>query len=336
MNLIVPMAGIGKRMRPHTLTVPKPLIPVANKPIVERLVEDISATATEKIDNIGFIIGAFGEQVKEDLMAVAKRLGAQGHIFHQEEAKGTGHAILQAQDLLEGPVFVAFADTLFKADFHIDGEKDGIIWCKQVADPSAYGVVTLHSEGYIDRFVEKPQEFVSDMAIIGVYYFKDGAGLRSELQYLIDEEIMDKGEYQLTDAMENMKSKGKKLYLGEVEEWLDCGNKANTLFTNQRILELKKDSEKLQSDDAHIQNSIVLEPCAIAAGAVIKNSVVGPHVSIGPETIVENSVVKNSMIQGHTLVRDMQMEDSMVGNHGQILGESQILNLGDYNVHGIQ
>ncbi len=335
MNLIVPMAGIGKRMRPHTLTVPKPLIPVANKPIVERLVEDIMATATEKIDNIGFIIGDFGEQVKEDLMAVAKRLGATGHIFHQKEALGTGHAILEAQTLLEGPVFIAFADTLFKADFHIDENNDGIIWCKQVEDPSAFGVVTLHKDGHIDKFVEKPKEFVSDMAIIGVYYFKDGGNLREELQYLIDNNITDKGEFQLTDAMENMKAKGKKLYIGEVDEWLDCGNKHNTLFTNQRILELKKDSEKLQSDKAVIENSIVLEPCAIADGAIIKNSVIGPHVSIGAETIVENSVVKNSMVQSGTLVRDMQMENSMIGNHGQILGESQVLNLGDYNVQGI-
>ncbi len=334
MNVIIPMAGIGKRMRPHTLTVPKPLIPVANKPIVQRLVEDILATCSEKVDNIGFIIGDFGKKVEEDLLSIAKELGAKGHIFHQKEALGTAHAIYCAEPLLDGHVFVAFADTLFKADFKIQTQRDGIIWCQRVEDPSAFGVVTLHTDGHIDLFVEKPQEFVSDLAIIGVYYFKDGERLKSEIKYLLDNNITDKGEYQLTDAMENMKKDGAKFFVGEVDEWLDCGNKNNTLHTNQRILENKKNSEKLISDNHTLINSVIIEPCAIADGVHIENSIVGPHVSINSGTRILSSVVNNSIVQKDTTVENACIKDSMIGNHTTVNPESTVLNLGDYNTHG--
>ncbi len=333
MNVIIPMAGIGKRMRPQTLTIPKPLIPVANKPIVERLVEDILDTCSEKVENIGFIIGDFGEQVEKDLLEIATHFGAQGHIFHQEEALGTGHAIYCAHTLLDGHVFVAFADTLFKADFQIDTSRDGIIWCQRVEDPSAFGVVTMHEEGHIDKFVEKPQEFVSDLAIIGVYYFKDGEKLKNQLKYLLDNDIKDKGEYQLTDAMENMKQNGAKFFVGEVDEWLDCGNKKNTLHTNQRVLEIKKEKEKLLSDDIILTNSVIIPPCAIAAGVEIIDSVVGPHVSINKDTKIENSILRNSMIQKNSHIRDAQIKDAMIGNHTTVVMPIASLNLGDYNIH---
>ena len=195
MKIIVPMAGIGKRMRPHTLTIPKPLLPIAGKPIVQRLVEDIAKVCAEPIEEIGFIIGDFGTEVEKHLIGVAEGLGAKGRIFHQEQALGTAHAILCAQDLLEGKVVVAFADTLFRADFTLDDSKDGIIWVQSVEDPKAFGVIKVDQNNVITDFVEKPQEFVSDMAIIGIYYFKDGANLKNELQYLIDNDIKDKGEY---------------------------------------------------------------------------------------------------------------------------------------------
>ena len=211
------MAGRGSRLRPHTLTIPKPLVPVGGKPIVQRLVEDITKVCGEAVDEIAFIIGDFGDQVEKDLITVAENLGAKGSIYHQEEALGTAHAILCAKESLEGNIVVAFADTLFKADFILDANAEGIIWVSQIDDPSAFGVVKLNDDNIITDFIEKPQEFVSDLAIIGIYYFKDGAYLKDELQYLIDNEITDKGEYQLTDALENMKQKGTKFAPGEVK-----------------------------------------------------------------------------------------------------------------------
>ena len=252
MNIIVPMAGAGKRMRPHTLTTAKPLIPVAGKPIVERLVEDLAAMCTEKLETIAFIIGDFGAAVEKQLLEVAARLGAQGKIYYQDEPLGTAHAILCAKEDLKGNVIVAFADTLFYADFKINPADEGMIYVQQVADPSAFGVVKLDGEGIITDFIEKPKEFISDLAIIGIYYFKDGARLRKELQYLLDNDIKEKGEYQLTNALENMKNKGLVFKPGEVEEWLDCGNKDATVFTNQRVLEIKKDGFALLLFTLHL------------------------------------------------------------------------------------
>src|SRR6201993_239192 len=204
MNIIIPMAGMGKRMRPHTLTVPKPLIPVGGKPIVQRLVEDITKVCGEKVNEIAFVIGPnFGKEVEKNLLQIAKDQGAKGSIYYQEEALGTAHAIFCAEPVMTGKTVVAFADTLFKADFVMDTKNDGVIWVQRIDDPKQFGVVKLNKEGFITDFVEKPQEFVSDLAIIGIYYFKDGDYLKKEIQYLIDNNIKDKGEFQLTNALEN-------------------------------------------------------------------------------------------------------------------------------------
>ena len=193
MKIIVPMAGMGKRMRPHTLTVPKPLIPVAGKPIVEWLVEDITRTCKEKVDEIAYVIGDFGPEVEKQLVAIAERLGAKGTIHYQDQPLGTAHAILCAESALTGKVIVAFADTLFRAEFKIDENQDGVIWVNRIDDPRMFGVVKVDQNNVITDFVEKPQTFVSDMAIIGIYYFRDGDNLRKELQYLIDNNVVEKG-----------------------------------------------------------------------------------------------------------------------------------------------
>ena len=259
MNIVIPMAGMGKRMRPHTLTVPKPLLPIAGKPIVHRLVEDIAAVCGQPVENIGFVVGHFGEAVEQSLLDIAASVGAKGHIFYQEEALGTAHAVLCAQEVLQGNVIVAFADTLFKADFTLDAAQDGIVWVQQVEDPSAFGVVQLNEEGSIVDFVEKPQTFVSDKAIIGIYYFKKGEDLKTELQYLIDNDLKVKGEFQLTDALQNLKLKGATFKPGVVVEWLDCGNKDATVHTNQRYLEYIKDQDLIAAT-AKIENSVIIPP----------------------------------------------------------------------------
>lgn len=325
------MAGRGKRMRPHTLTIPKPLLPIAGKPIVQRLVEDIAAVVQEPIEEIGFIIGDFGKEVEEDLLQIAKDLGAKGHVFQQEGALGTAHAILCAREIMEGKTVVAFADTLFRADFKLDDQKDGIIWVQKVEDPSAFGVVKLDKEGIITDFIEKPEEFVSDLAIIGIYYFKDGAYLKENLQYLIDNDIRDKGEYQITDALERMKKNGTQFAPGAVEEWLDCGKKDATVHTNQRILEFIKD-EDIVASDAEIKNSTIIPPCYIGKGATIKNAVIGPHVSVGANTKIEQSVIANSIIQENADIKGLVCENSMIGNHTKISIDTKDLSIGDYNV----
>jgi len=331
MNIIIPMAGLGKRMRPHTLTTAKPLLPVAGKPMVHRLVEDIAKVCPEKINHIGFIVNsAFGKQVEDDLKAVAKAVGAEGKIYYQEQALGISHALLFAKELFMGKVIVAFADTLFKADFKLDTSRDGTIWVQKVDNPSQFGVVKLNAGGEITELIEKPTTFISDLAIIGIYFFKNGEVLRGEMQYLLDNDIKEKGEYQFTTALENMKKKGAKFVPGQVQEWLDCGNKDNMVQTNQRYLEFIKD-QNLISSKAKIINSIIIPPVFIDQNVVIENSVIGSHVSIGESTKIMNSRITNSIIQKNCIVNRAILDNSLLGNFVNFEGKSEDLSLGDYS-----
>ena len=327
------MAGRGTRLRPHTLTLPKPLLPIVGKSIVQRLVEDIVKTCHQsKVNNIGFVIGDFGRETERILLDIAENLGAKGHIFYQDQPLGTGHATLCAAPLLEGEIVVAFADTLFKANFQLDTQYDAIIWTHLVEDPQRYGVVRKNDQNIITEFVEKPPTFVSNEAIIGIYYFKDGAFLRSELQYLIDNDIKDKGEYQQTSAMEHMRQKGVRFTTAAVQEWLDCGNKNSTVYSNQRVLEFCQElGEQLISHEATIEESTIIAPCFIAPGAFIRRSVVGPHVSVGTGSRIEESVVSNSIIQQFTTIRNKVIRNSMIGNHVQLTGRADDYSIGDYS-----
>lgn len=299
--------------------------------MVHRLVEDIAKLAPEKLEYIGFIIHpSFGKQVEEDLKKVASDVGAVGKIYYQQEAKGISHALLFAGELFTGKVIVAFADTLFRANFRLDTSKDGIIWVQKVADPSQFGVVQLDASGYISALVEKPSSFVSDLAIIGIYYFREGDVLRKEMQYLLDHDIKEKGEYQFTSALEGMRKNGAKFITGEVDEWLDCGNKNATVQTNARYLEFIKDAE-LISKNSKIINSQIIEPCFIGSGVTIENSVIGPHVSIGEGTSIKDSRIWNSIIQKDCRIEAVVTENSMLGNSVHLKGPVSDLSLGDYS-----
>lgn len=324
------MAGMGKRMRPHTLITPKPLIPVGGKPIVQRLVEDIASICEEPIDEIAFIIGDFGTEVESELLAIAERLGSRGQIYYQKEALGTGHAIYCAEPALNGPVVVAFADTLFKADFKLDASKDGIIWVQKVNDPSQFGVVKVNTEGEITELVEKPATYVSDLAIIGIYFFRDGAALRNEMQFLIDNNIKEKGEFQFTSALVAMQKKGARFSPGQVQEWLDCGNKDVLVQTNSRYLEFIKD-QKLISDKAKIVNSVIIPPCYVGDNVVVENCVVGPYVSVGESSTLRDSRISQSIIQRNTGITNAVLYNSVLGNFVNFEGKSDDVNLGDYS-----
>ncbi len=331
MNIIIPMAGKGKRMRPHTLTTPKPLLPIAGKTIVQRLVEEISNVLSENIDEINFVIGEFGRDVEKKLLDIAASIGAKGRISHQPDPLGTAHAILCAQESLKGKVIVAYADTLFKANFTLDTKKAGVIWVKKVDDPSSFGVVMLDNGGRISGFAEKPEEHVSDLAIIGIYYFNDGDYLKKELQHLIDEGIRTAGEFGITDALQNMMQKGSAFHTDTVDEWLDCGNKDATVHTNQRILLHHKD-KNLISPSADIRDSVILKPSYVGEGSRIINAVVGPYASIGMNTRITKSIVSNSIIQDHTSIINRIIDNSMVGNYVEMKGREEDLSIGDYTI----
>ncbi|GGD23038.1 nucleotidyltransferase [Flavobacterium orientale] len=328
------MAGRGSRLRPHTLTVPKPLIPIAGKPIVHRLVEDIAGVLNQPIDEVAFIIHeSFGKQVEEELIAIAQKLGAKGTIYYQNVALGTGHAIMCAKDSLSGPAVIAYADTLIRADFDLDTSADSVIWVKQVDQPEAFGVVNLNSDGEIIELVEKPKEFVSDLAVIGIYYFKDVAVLKNELQSVLDNNIIHGGEYQINDGIKQMMAKGMKFVPGKVDEWMDCGNKNVTVETNSRMLHfLHQDGEKLISKAIVSENSTIIEPCFIGENVELKNATVGPNVSLGYGCKVENASIKNSLVQNLTVIRNANLDNAMIGSNVTFDGNFTSISIGDYSV----
>lgn len=329
------MAGRGSRLRPHTLTVPKPLIPVAGKPIVHRLVEDIAKVLNQPIEEVAFVIHeSFGKQVEKDLVAIAAKLGAKGTIYYQNEPLGTGHAIMCAKDSLSGPAVIAYADTLIRADFDLDTNADSVIWVKQVDQPEAFGVVQMNEANEIVELVEKPQTFVSDLAVIGIYYFKDVGVLKNELQLVLDNNIIHGGEYQINDGIKQMMAKGMKFVPGQVDEWMDCGNKDVTVETNSRMLGFihKDGEENMISENVKIENSTIIPPCYIADDVILINATIGPNVSLGKATHVSNTTIKNSLVQTHAHIRNANLDNAMIGNHATFDGDFKSISIGDYSV----
>lgn len=330
MKILIPMAGRGTRLRPHTLTVPKPLIPVAGKPIIQQLVESLTAAYDGQIEEIAYVVGDFGAEVERELVNIAEKLGAKGRIYRQMKALGVGHAIHCAAESLSGNCMIAFADTLFKADFRFDVQEEGIIWVQKVDDPASFGVVKLDGDGYITDFVEKPATYVSDLAIVGIYYFREAERLRDALAHIIKHNIKEKNEYQLTTALERLKNEGVKFGTGHIEEWLDCGNKDAILYSNERMLEFHRHNG-LVSPQALIENSVIVPPCYIGPQAVIRNSVVGPHVSVGDQSVVESAIVTNSILQNRAHIKNALLDSSMIGNSSIFSGSKDELNLGDFS-----
>ncbi|MEL6539313.1 MAG: sugar phosphate nucleotidyltransferase [Bacteroidota bacterium] len=331
MHLLIPMAGKGKRMRPHTLTTPKPLIPIAGKPIVERLIQAVSVACPVPITTIGFVVSELNAATRTQLVAMAQRVGAEAKFYGQSDALGTAHAVYCAQELLSGPVMIAFADTLFRGDFVLDMDQESIVWVKTVTDPAAFGVVKTNDQGQVTDFVEKPTEFVSNLAIIGIYYFQDGTRLKQALQTLVDEGVRKDGEYQLTTALEQLSQQGMQFATQEVQAWLDCGTKAAMLHTNRQFLDLLQEEEVLIAPTAHLHNSVLIPPVYLGEQVVVQNAVLGPHVSVGNHSRIDNARIQNSIIQSHSNLYNTNLDSSMIGNYVQLRGRSAVVSIGDYN-----
>jgi len=308
------------------------LIPIAGKPIILRLIEGIQSLYRGPIGQIGFIVKDLQANVRAQLVSITQNLGAQAQFYEQTEPLGTAHAIACAATLLEGPILIVFADTLFKATTPLDITKEGIIWVHQVDDPSAFGVVTLREDGTtINQLVEKPTQFVSNLAIVGIYYIKDGAALLAAIQKIMANPLPNQSEYHLTTALSVLQETGTAFIQQNLEEWLDCGNKMSTLHTNERFLDFVKNQPDLVHPTAKIDYSYIIPPNYIGPGAIIKNSVIGPYVSVGEHTQLINARIQNSIIQNHSKIFNANICHSMVGNSAQISGKSSELNLGDYS-----
>lgn len=334
MRIIVPMAGRGSRLRPHTLTVPKPLIPVAGMPIVHRLVKDIAGLVKTKIEEVAFVLGEeafFGEDVVKQLHELGASLGAKVSIYRQLVPLGTGHAIMCAEPSLDGPAIIAYADTLIEADFELDPTADSVIWVKQVAQPEAYGVVKLNYRKEIVELVEKPKEFVSDLAVIGIYYFKNVAELKKELQFVLDNQIVNGGEYQINDGIKRMMQAGKVFKTGEVDQWMDCGNRKVTIETNRQVLINDELRGKLHLGNGLKNiNSLIIQPCYIGENVELQNAIVGPYVSLGDGCKITGAQLSDCIVQRNTEIRDAVIRHSMIGSNVSYTGLARDLSIGDY------
>ncbi|MCP3660127.1 MAG: nucleotidyltransferase [Bacteroidetes bacterium] len=331
MNLILPMAGQGKRLRPHTLNKPKALLPIAGKTIIQRIIEEITKSLNKKIKNIGFIVNDVNDDINNLLLEISRQNDVNPKIYVQEEPLGTAHAIYQAKDLLEGEALVIFSDTLFKANLKIENNVDSIVWTKKVPNPSAFGVVKLDENGFIKNFIEKPQINISNDAMIGIYYFKQSENLKSIISTLLKTEDKTQGEYQLTTALLMMIEQGKKMITKNVTEWMDCGNKESIIKTHKIILDHIDQPSKLVNLDAKIYNSIIVPPVYIGKNSIIHNSVIGPYVSIGENTNVYDSRIQNSVVQNNSNIKNINLNDAMLGSYVNFIGKPTNANVGDYS-----
>jgi len=335
LKIIVPMAGRGSRLRPHSLTTPKPLLPVAGTPSVHQWVSEIARVVDTHIDEIAFVLGEkafFGPEIEKQLTALAHSLGAKASLYRQEEPLGTGHAIMCAAASLSGPAVVAYADTLVRADLNLNPEADAVIWVKKVAQPAAYGVVQCNTANQITALVEKPKTFVSDQAVIGIYYFKDIAILKEKLQGVVARQLLPGQEYQINDGILAMIEEGYTFYPGEVREWMDCGNPQITLDTNTKMLKiLEQEEQPLVASDVVLENSELIPPCYIGEGVVLRNSTIGPFVALGKGTQVENSELTHCLVQNETTIHNARLDRAMLGNHVYFDGSFSEISLGDYS-----
>ncbi len=339
MKLIIPMAGRGTRVRPHSHVTPKPLLAVRGKTMVERIVETFAAALPRPITEAVFVLGPdFGDGVRAQLTAICERFGVQAGFGVQETALGTAHAVLAAgTDNLTGEGIIVFADTLFAMEtgsVSLD-DTDVVAWVKHVDDPRRFGVAVredgVGGTGRIVAFVEKPQELISNEALIGIYYMKDLARFAREAQYLLDHEVTGNGEYQLTDAVDRMLKDGAVITTATVTEWLDCGTIPALLETTGIVL-------GHEHTDAHagiVSNSVVVPPVYIGPGATVTGSVVGPHASIEAGAVVTDSVVRRSIVFAKGQVRASVLDGSLVGQNAEVEGVAHPVNVGDHATVGL-
>ncbi len=328
MKVVIPLAGFGTRLRPHTYTKPKPLINVAGKPVLGHLLDKI---AHLPIDEYIFIVGHLGEQV-EDYVRKEYKLNAR--FVEQTEMLGQSHAIWLARESIgHEPTFVLFVDTLFEADLTtLDAPgADAVIFVKEVEDPRSFGVVTLDKDGYITSFVEKPKVMDNRLAVIGLYYFKDGKALIDAIQQTMDQGLMTKGEYYLADAMHLMVQQGLKFRTEPVSVWLDAGKPETVLETNRYLLDHGHDN----SADFHSIDSIIVPPVNIAPSAKISRSVIGPHVTVAANCEVTGSVISDSILDQNSVVTNMMLAASIIGSKAKVEDRARSINVGDSSAVGL-
>jgi glucose-1-phosphate thymidylyltransferase len=323
MKAIIPVAGAGTKLRPHTYTQPKALIPLAGKTILSIIVDQLQEAG---INEFIFIVGYLGEKIHDYVKEKYPHLTS--HFVYQNERHGLGHAILLTRRLVgDDEMFIVLGDTI--CEYNVKEVLDNphsLLGVKRVDDPRNFGVAEIDEHGLINRVVEKPQIPKSNMALVGIYCIKETSFLFSCLENNMRDQITSYGEYNLTDAIECMIKSGAKFQSFKVQNWFDCGRKETLLESNSKLL--KKFGSNI-APEHQFENTIIIQPVSIAAGCDIKNSIVGPNVAIGEKTVVNYSIIKNSIIGSFANLYDIVLTESLIGSDTEVKGESRSLNIGD-------
>jgi glucose-1-phosphate thymidylyltransferase len=329
MKLIVPMAGRGTRVRPHSHVTPKPLLSVRGRSIVERIVDTFSRVLPEPPDDGVFVLGPdFGSDIRDQLTELCDERGITPHFPVQEEALGTAHAVGCAEGHLQGEGVVVFADTLFELTRQVSlGDADVVAFVREVEDPRRFGVAIRDGE-QVTELVEKPDEPISNEALIGIYYIRELADVKSGIDYVIENDLKGAdGEYQLTDVLDHRLQEGDVFTTASVDAWMDCGTIPALIETTGRVLE--RESEDLHQGT--VEDSVIHDPVYIGPDATVENAVVGPHVSIEEGAIVSDSVVRDSIVFAEGIVENVVLADSVVGRHAAVRQDLQTINVGDHS-----
>ncbi|GGH79556.1 glucose-1-phosphate thymidylyltransferase [Filimonas zeae] len=323
MKAIIPVAGAGAKLRPHTYTQPKALIPIAGKTILSFIVDQLHAAG---IQEFIFIVGYLGEKIQEYVKQTYPDLPC--HFVYQNERQGTGHAVELTRNLVgTDEVFVALGDTICDYDVkEVIESPYSMLGVKKVDDPRSFGVAEIDPEGFIEHVVEKPAIPKSNMALVGLYKIKETQFLYDCLHHLFDQDIRSYGEYNLTDALDCMIKRGARFKAFKVKNWFDCGKKETLLESNATLL---KKFGGYVHETVHSENSIIIPPVSIGAGTVLKNTIVGPHVSIGANSNIQFSIVRDSIIGSYTNLYEVVVDNSLIGSDASVKGLSRSLNIGD-------
>ena len=322
MKAIIPVAGAGTKLRPHSYTQPKALIPLAGKTVLSIIIDQLKGAG---ITEFVFIVGYLGDKIQDYVKSKYPELTA--HYVYQVDRQGVGHAIRLTRNIVnQDEVFVVLGDTICEYDVQeVVNSPFSMIGVRKVDDPRDFGVAEIEDDGFISRVVEKPQIPKSNMALVGVYKIKESEQMFQCLENNIRQGLRSHGEYSLTDALECMIQAGAKFQSFKVENWFDCGRK-ETLLESNAIL-LKKFAAK--TDALQFENTVIVQPVSIADGCTIKNSIIGPNVSIGENATIDYSIVKNSIIGSFSNLFDIVLDDSVIGSDTNLRGETRSLNIGD-------
>ncbi|HJW91140.1 MAG TPA: sugar phosphate nucleotidyltransferase [Anaerolineales bacterium] len=327
MKIVIPMAGRGTRLRPHTWSKPKQLLGVAGRPVLDHVLDTLSTLAEPENIELINIVGYLGEQIEEHITENYPHI--KSHFVLQEEPRGQSHAIYLAREHLNGPMMVVFADTLLETDlsFLANETAEAVVWIKPVPDPRRFGVAVAGPDGWVTHLIEKPQEMENNLAVVGFYYFSRSEDLLAAIEEQMRRDIQLKGEYFLADAINIMLERGLKMRTEKVEVWLDAGTPEALLETNRYLLDNRRNNDTELSNRTSL---VVIHPVFIHPTAQVENSILGPYVSIGAGASVRNSILRDSILEDEAQVEDVILENSLIGRRAHIQRRAGIINAGDH------